>query len=163
MLPILPPFLDQIRFLWVRSVTKRPTSIGINVAREVCKYLLAIPQLYSLTPTSLQQYNWTSSQWGSPTPLDGAFDWDGGSRYLLLDESRLFCCGKGMPHTGTSTPHSRLYLPLSQYPLHRERLQSYHHTHRLPPVSGRTAPSTERNEGQVWGGSGGRKSVRVRR
>lgn len=76
-------------------------SLSINVIREICSYIadLELPQV---TSNFLRFFNCETSTWGPQVRLRTRIQANTSSRWMMLNDGRLFCSGGGKCQVGFS-------------------------------------------------------------
>ena len=93
----------KVWLFYLKHSQGRKGCFSFNVIREVCSYFcdFGSRELAQVTETSLRFFNCDTSTWGPRIRLHTQIRTDVGSRLVILDDGRLFCCGKGKCQTGS--------------------------------------------------------------
>ena len=76
-------------------------SLSINVIREICLYIEDL-QLPQVTSSFLRFFNCETSTWGPQVRLYTRIQANTSSRWIVLEDRRLFCSGGGNYQVGFS-------------------------------------------------------------
>ena len=82
----------KVWLLYVKHLQGTSGRLSLNVAREICCYLIH-SFLAQVTPTFLRFFNIHTSSWTAKVRLTSSIQVDEGSRWVLLEDGRLFCSG----------------------------------------------------------------------
>lgn len=83
----------KILLFYLKYLQNERGKLSLNVTREICIYLAELLLLPHVTETFLRFFN--TSTWGPQVRLHTHIRADSGSRWVELENERLFCCGGG--------------------------------------------------------------------
>ena len=83
----------RILLMWTKARVQVFSRLSRNILAEVCPYLDSFPSLCWVSRTNFVLYELLTSQAFQPTPLSTPIKVNIGSRWAVIDSSRVAVCG----------------------------------------------------------------------
>lgn len=100
----------KILLIWTKQSSVHFLALSRNVLCEICEYLGAVGTLAYPSPNFLRFFRHESQLWTTLRPHSSIQIDPGSSRWVLLDNSRVFCCGGVLSLKATTLYWKSTYL-----------------------------------------------------
>ena len=83
----------KVWLLYLKHTRGDRGTLSLNILREVCAFLHPLYLLAHVTESSIEFFNFQTTTWGEPVRLTTRIQVDPNSRWVFLEDGRVFCCG----------------------------------------------------------------------
>ena len=82
----------KVWLLYLKHTRGDRGTLSLNILREICAFLHPLYLLAHVTESSIQLFNFQTTTWAQ-VPLTTLIQVDEWSRWVFLEDGRVFCCG----------------------------------------------------------------------
>lgn len=100
----------KVLLMWAKQLSTPFSVLSLNITREVCEYLGITGSLADLSCNSIRFFQHEPQLWTSPSSYSTIHIDQASSRWLILTDSNVFCCGGVHNFSNTTIYFSSTYL-----------------------------------------------------